>query len=170
MGYVSASTLMEGHVSVSDLMEGHVSVFTLMVGYVSAYTLIVGYVSLFTLMVGYVSGSTLMECHVGSRNSTPPFRNGCFAKETRNELQTSLYTSVLTEDKSRHIQIKPKEIGEELNDSIQMNNTAEHILQRCLLLQTAIQMCGSSAAHQTLRQQEKLEKTATFILQTGLSV
>jgi len=53
------------------------------------------------------------------------------------------------------------------------DQTAEHILQRCPLLQTArtsvwptagqlhTKLCGSKG---------ELEKTATFILQTGLSV
>ena len=50
---------------------------------------------------------------------------------------------------------------------------AEHILQRCPLLQTAKTNVWPTAVqlHTKLYgSKEKLEKTATFILQTGLSV
>ena len=53
------------------------------------------------------------------------------------------------------------------------DQTAEHILQRCPLLQTARQNVWSTAVQLDTKlygSKEELEKTATFILQTGLSV
>ena len=53
------------------------------------------------------------------------------------------------------------------------DRTAEHILQRCPLLQTARQNVWSTAVQLDTKlygSKEELEKTATFILQIGLSV
>ena len=53
------------------------------------------------------------------------------------------------------------------------DQTAEHILQRCPLLQTARQNVWSTAVQLDTKlygSKEELEKTATFILQIGLSV
>ena len=51
------------------------------------------------------------------------------------------------------------------------DQTAEHILQRCSLVQTAGTNVWPTAVHTKLYgSKEELEKTATFNLQTGLSV
>ena len=53
------------------------------------------------------------------------------------------------------------------------DQTAEHIPQRCLLLQTARTTVWPTAVQLHIKlygSKEELEKTATFILQTGLSV
>ena len=66
----------------------------------------------------------------------------------------------------KEMKLAPSPVG---NCSLE-DRTAEHILQRCPLLQTARQNVWSTAVQLDTKlygSKEELEKTATFILQTG---